>query len=158
MELPPYRRGEISVVKVKIHKTIAYGSAEFVLNKVEERALKAYVTYGRSILTSCKSESGPVFTSSKPPVTEGCCVKLHLTTIISKTALKAGMTSRKFNTRMLRRSTISATWKKNSDPAFRQELSQLAGQSYETARRYYAAYDTSQQSRQVVSVLEDIRK
>ena len=155
------QEGEATVVKVKIHKTMAYGSAEFVLDQTEERALQAYIEHGRPTLTRCTSEACPVFTSTHPGPGETCCVKLHLTNvtaIISKIAIKAGVTSRKVNTRMLRRSTISEAWKTKSDPAFRQELSQLAGHSYETARRYYAVYDTSQQSRKVVSELERMRE
>ena len=53
---------------------------------------------------------------------------------------------------------ISEAWRANSNPSFRQDLSQLAGHSYETARRYYAVYDTAQQSRTVVNELEKIRQ
>ena len=104
------QEGEATVVKVKIHKTMAYGSAEFVLDHTEERALQAYIEYGWPTLTRCTSEARPVFTSTKPGAGKTCYVKLHLanvTAIISKIAIKAGVTSRKVNTRMLRSSSIS---------------------------------------------------
>ena len=155
--------GETSMIRVKVHKTMAYGSANLVLNRTEERALKAYVLYARPIATSCQKEGCPVFTSRMAgrKDIEACCVKLQLTSvsaILKKVAVKAGVTSRTVNTRMLRRSMISQAWRANSNPSFRQELSQLAGHSYETARRYYAVYDTAQQSRTVVNELEKIRQ
>ena len=154
-----FEKDETSVVKVKTHKTMAYGSANIVLSKTEDRALKAYVSYGRPLIASCETQGCPVFTSRHSP--GQCCSKLHISTvstILRKVALKAGVTSRTVNTRMLRRSTISGAWKTRTDPSFRQELSQLAGHSYETARRYYAVYDTAKQSRQVVEELEKIRR
>ncbi|KAK8372909.1 hypothetical protein O3P69_012648 [Scylla paramamosain] len=73
-----------------------------------------------------------------------------------KLCLKAGVVSRSVNTRMLRRST----------PLLRRSIkillsgrnSQLAGHSYETARRYYAIYDTRDQARNDVSKLEEYRE
>ena len=53
---------------------------------------------------------------------------------------------------------ISEAWRANSNPSFRQDLSQLAGHSYETVRRYYAVYDNAQQSRTVVNELKKIRQ
>lgn len=151
-----------AVIRVRVHKTMSYGSADLVLNKTEERALKAYMLYARPVVTDCHSDSCPVFVSS---VSSGdgreCCSKLHLSnisSIVKKVALKAGVTSRTVNTRLLRRSTISDAWSQNPDPAFRQEMSQLAGHSYETARRYYAVFDTAQQSRLVVDKLDEYRE
>ena len=139
-----------------------YGSAELILNTVEEGALKAYMMYTHPLLTKCQSEACPVFISTLPSqMTTACCVKLHISNIsaiVRKVALKTGVASRAVNTRMLRRSTISDAWQNNADPAFRQELSQLAGHSYETAQRYYATFDTSHQSRNVVTLLDKYRK
>ena len=153
---------ETSVIKVKKHKTMSFGSADLILSKLEELALKAYMMYGRQFFTSCQLDGCPVFLSSTPSKGSGeCCGKLHIsniTAIIRKTAIRAGVTTRAVNTRMLRRSTISSAWSWNTDPSFRQELSQLAGHSYETARRYYAVYDTSKQSRKVVTTLEEYRE
>ena len=150
-----------SIIKVKIHKTMSYGSAELVLNKLEDSALRAYMLYGRKLFTCCISDACPVFLSSVPSrASTECCPKLHLSNvsaIIRKISVKVGISSRAVNTRMLRRSTISSAWSINSDPSFRQDLAQLAGHSYETARRYYATYDTSQQSQKVVTRLEQYR-
>ena len=153
---------ETSTIKVKIYKTMSYGAAEFMLNTVEEGALKAYVMYARPLVTDCKTDSCPVFTSTLPASRkQSCCVKLDLsnvTTIVKKVALKAGVAPKSVNTRMLRRSTIADAWQRNPDPSFRQKLSQLAGHSYETARRYYATFDTSEQSRKVVNTLDEYRQ
>ena len=84
------------------------------------------------------------------------CTYLIVTAILQKLSLKAWVISRIVNTRMMRRSTISYyDWSKNKDPSFRQELSHLAGHSYETATRYYSVYDTSEQSKKIVSKLEE---
>ena len=57
-------------------------------------------------------------------------------------------------------STLHPTPSRHScpDPGFRQQMSRLAGHSYETARRHYALYDTSEESRSVVSLLEKYRE
>ena len=112
--------------------------------------------YARPIITDCQLESCPVFLSSIATGNE-CCGKMHISNvkaILWKLSLKAGVTTRIVNTRMMRRSTISC---KNKDPSFKQELSHLAGHSYETARRYYSVYDTSEQSKKIVSKLEEKR-
>ena len=122
----------------------------------------AYMKYSRPIFSSCQSETCPVFiTTGKSNDPDEFCIKLHIshvTSTIRKVALKAGVTSRSGNTRMLRRSTISSAWKRNPNPDFRQELSHLAGHSYETARRYYAIYETEEQSREVVRKLDEYRE
>ena len=135
---------------------MSFGSA-VVLNSVEDRAMKAYMMYARPIITDCQLESCPVLLSSIGTGNE-CCGKMHIsnvTAILQKLSLKAWVISRIVNTRMMRRSTISYDWSKNKDPSFRQELSHLAGHSYETARRYYSVYDTSEQSKKIVSKLEE---
>ena len=140
---------------------MAYGSADLMLIKRKEKALITYMKYARPTFTKCQSDACPVFTSSQSAFNkQECCVKLHLsnvTSIVRKISIKAGITSRTVNTRMLRRSTISDAWRRNPDPTFRQELSQLAGHSYDTARRYYAVFDTAHQSKEVVDQLEYYR-
>ncbi|MPC24060.1 hypothetical protein E2C01_017132 [Portunus trituberculatus] len=151
-----------TVIKIRKHKTMTFGSAEVVLNSIEERALKAYMMYARPLVTTCQADSCPVFLSS---VLYGhaneCCVGMNIsnvTAILRKISLKAGVSSKVVNTRMMRRSIISSAWKRNTDPSFRQELAHLAGHSYETARRYYAVYDTRDQSRKIVTKLEEYRE
>lgn len=151
-----------SIIRVRKHKTLLSGHAEMMLNTTEERALVAYMRYARRIVTPCKSPTCPVFISSIVALKHGeCCGKLNLsniTTIVGRIAKKAGITATTVNTRLLRRSTVSAAWKANPDPGFRAQLSHLAKHSYQTASRYYAVYDTSKQSREVVRRLDAYRE
>ena len=64
-------KGETSIIKVKIHKTMSYGKAELVLNKLEEKALKAYMLYRRKLFTCRISDACPVFLSSVPSTRAG---------------------------------------------------------------------------------------
>ena len=101
-----------------------------------------------------------MFICNTRPTPRECCIKLtlpNITVIIKKVALDAGVGSTAVNSWLLRRSTISSAWRENSDSVFRQELFQLAGHSYETARRYYATYDATEQSRRVICKLAHYR-
>ena len=148
------------LLKIKKHKTSVYGSAEVILSLREKAALDSYMLYARNYGTECKKGSCPVFIAASKPTTEKCCSKLlsNLTKIVMLTALRAGVSSLSVNTRLLRRSTISMAWEENSDPRFRQELSQLAGHTLDTARRYYAFPDSGEQSKRVVNKLEEYRR
>ena len=71
-----------STAKVKIHKTMAFGSAELILNNTEESALKAYMLCGRPLVTDCTLDTCPVFTSTyASAVRAECCTKLHQSNI-----------------------------------------------------------------------------
>ena len=149
------------IVKIKMHKTSIYGGAEVILSAKEEAALRAYMLYARRFGSDCNNDACPVFACNALPCPAECCIKLDLSNvakIVRKTALKAGVATNSVNTRVLRRSTISTAWRKKSDPSFRQELSQLAGHSYETGRRYYAVFGQEEQSRRVVARLEEYRR
>ena len=149
------------VLKVKKHKTSMHGSAEVILGLKEKAALDSYMLYAREFGSECKKNSCPVFITSSNPTTEQYCSKLMLSTltkIVMLTALKAGVSSRNVNTKLLRRSTISMAWEETSDPRFRLELSQLAGHTLDTARRYYAFIGTGEQLKRVVNKLEEYRR
>ena len=103
---------------------------------MEEKALRAYMLYGRPLMTKCENLFCPVFVTHTNASPEEWCIKLHISNtyvILKNVAVAAGVTTTTVNSRMLRRSTISAAWKRNSGYAFRQELSQLAGHTYKTA-------------------------
>ena len=147
-------------VKIKIHKTMQYGSAEIYLNDVVERAHRAYMLYARPTVTKCSNDSCKVFITSGSSTPDECCIKLPLANvsgIVRTIAVAAVVSSVSVNTRLLRRSTIASAWQRNSDPSFRQELHTLAGHSYETARRYYAVYDTEEHCRRVVHKVDRYR-
>ena len=149
------------MLNARKHKTSQYGSAEIVLSETEEKVLRAYMMYARPFASKCRKETCPVFIGVSNQSSEDCCAKIplwNITAIVRKTSVAAGISSVTVTTRMLRRSTVSKAWEKNTDPSFRQELSQLAGHSYETARSYNAIYEADEQSRRVVNKLEQYRR
>ena len=137
------------LLQIKRHKTMQYVSADIVLTEIEAKAFKTYVLCARPTIVDCNSNFCIIFVSSTGRTARECCVKLpvsNVTKILRNSGLAAGVSVGSVNSRMLRRSTISGAWKKNTDADFRQKLSDLAGHRIDTARRHYAVYDTGEAS------------
>ena len=81
----------------------------------------------------------------------------NISKLVAETARKCDLAD-KINSRILRRSQITALWEKCDDPACRLKVATQSGHSIDTARRYYEYSDKVKQGREVVRELESLRK
>ena len=102
------------MVRISRHKTATQGPSLVFLSDTEEKALAAYLKYYRPLAVGCCDPECIVFPNRPSDSQEACCTKMSFSSLsraISKTARKCKV-SHQVTSRILRRSQITALWKK----------------------------------------------
>lgn len=121
--------------------------------------MEAYVLLYRPLAVSCSKDSCAVFPNWVSAESD-CCTKMriqNISKILKRTAKRAGMKGN-INSRILRRSQITALWDEETDPVWLQKVAVQAGHTFSTASRYYDYSSREKKGSQVIDRLTSMRE